>query len=221
MTFQNSLFGLERFQRTINRNGKVFKCSDWLTPDQGTWLFEELRSSIVWGHTNGYVNGVELTMPRMVAWYSDENCHYSYGENPIQTTPWIPALLLIKNKVEDFLRNELPQEEKADINFNCLLANLYRGKHDNHSWHSYNAPELGKNPLIASISLGEDRSLMLKPGRVLAARNKSLGPEKIIANNGSLIVMSGELQDHWLHSVPKEKVSCGPQINLTFMNIRS
>ncbi|MFM5982088.1 MAG: alpha-ketoglutarate-dependent dioxygenase AlkB, partial [Sphaerospermopsis kisseleviana] len=52
--------------------------------------------------------------------------------------------------------------EIAQFNFNSVLLNLYRDGKDSVSWHSDDEPELGKNPIIASVSFGATRRFSLR-----------------------------------------------------------
>ncbi len=76
-------------------------------------------------------------------------------------------------------------------------------------WHSDNEPELGKDPTIASISLGETRTFHLKH---IHSKEKI----KMELNNGSLLVMAGSTQHYWQHSLPKTRQTKQERINLTF-----
>ena len=110
--------------------------------------------------------------------------------------------------VRDALETDLGER------FNSVLCNLYRDGSDGMGWHADNEPELGNNPLIASVSLGSRRRFRLKP---------SSGDRRLVLDpaHGSLIVMAGDIQHHWLHEVPKTRRVVGPRINLTFRRIRS
>ena len=93
------------------------------------------------------------------------------------------------------------------------MLNLYRNGNDKVSWHSDDEPELGLNPVIASVSLGSMRRFDLK--------HKDSPTEKLQLelSPGSLVVMKGGLQHNWLHQIPTQKRIKEPRINLTFRNI--
>ncbi len=78
--------------------------------------------------------------------------------------------------------------------------------------HADDEKELGLNPVIASLSLGDERLFKLHHKK----RKETLD---IILGHGDLLVMAGSLQHHWLHSVPKTKKIKTPRINLTFRKI--
>ena len=80
-------------------------------------------------------------------------------------------------------------------------------------WHADDEKELGDEPVIASLSLGQPRAFHIKHKTNPCLRHK------MTLNSGSLLVMKGAMQQHWLHQVPKEPKITQPRINLTFRNI--
>lgn len=120
----------------------------------------------------------------------------------MQPEPWTPALLSIK----------VACEQVARVSFNSVLANLYRDGRDYMGWHQDNEPELGEQPLIASVSLGQERRFVL---RHLASKQKI----EFLLQPGSLLIMAGETQRYWQHSVPKSQRPMQARINLTFRRI--
>jgi alkylated DNA repair dioxygenase AlkB len=118
--------------------------------------------------------------------------------------PWNRPLLEIKAVAEAC----------ADHAFNSVLLNLYRDGRDSVSWHADNEPGLGRNPIIASISLGMTRRFQMKHRQ--RAERLSLD-----LPSGSCLVMAGATQHHWLHQVPKTSRPVGPRINLTFRAMAS
>jgi alkylated DNA repair dioxygenase AlkB len=166
--------------------------------DTANSIFEILKSSVNWESKEGVFGKA----PRLISYYSDPGFKYAYSGITHHGHEWDEVLNRIKNKVEKFCK----------ITFNSLLLNYYRDGFDSIGWHADNEPELGKNPIIPSISIGQERTFMLK--------SKKSG-EKISfeLNSGSLIVMAGATQSNWLHSIPKQADRCGGRINLTFRNI--
>jgi len=90
-----------------------------------------------------------------------------------------------------------------------VLANAYRNGADSMGWHADNEPELGQQPVIASISLGAERRFLIRPGR----KGRS---SPIMLEHGSLLLMSGDSQDGYQHCVPKTSPKEGLRINLTY-----
>ncbi|MEO0474179.1 MAG: alpha-ketoglutarate-dependent dioxygenase AlkB, partial [Bacteroidota bacterium] len=95
--------------------------------------------------------------------------------------------------------------------FNSVLLNLYRHGQDSMGWHSDDEPELGSNPLIASVSFGEARRFHLKH-----KSRKDLDRIRMDLGHGSLLVMGGALQHHWQHQISKTAKPVSPRMNLTF-----
>lgn len=118
----------------------------------------------------------------------------------MQTLAWQPVLQQLRESVE----------QQCGHHFNTVLANLYRGGQDSMGWHSDDEPELRRNPLIASLSLGETRRFLLR------RKGETRTALEVPLSNGSLLIMSGPLQHHWQHSIPKTARAIGPRINLTF-----
>jgi alkylated DNA repair dioxygenase AlkB len=140
--------------------------------------------------------------PRLTAWYADPGLVYRYSGVAHHGEGWTPLLLEIKQRVE----------QAAGAAFNSLLLNLYRHGRDSIGMHSDDEPELGQDPVIASVSLGAVRRFILKHRKTR---------EKLIFDlaHGSLLVMGGSCQHHWLHGVPKTEAVVGARINLTFRRI--
>ena len=127
-----------------------------------------------------------------------------YSGITVEPEPWTPTLLEIKSRIE----------EVSNVTFNSVLLNYYRNERDSVSWHSDDEPELGKNPIIGSVSFGDVRTFQLKH-----KTNKSLTISRDLPD-GSYIEMAGSTQHHWLHQIPKRTRKIGPRINLTFRIIQ-
>lgn len=132
----------------------------------------------------------------------DEDASYVYSGTHFAPHPWTPTLLALRERVA----------HACDAPFNSVLANLYRNGQDSMGWHSDNEPELGREPVIASLSLGAARRFRLKP-RGAAARGDVLAIE---LEHGSVLRMAGETQQRYVHDLPKTSAAVGPRINLTF-----
>jgi alkylated DNA repair dioxygenase AlkB len=160
-------------------------------------LFEQLMALTPWRQEIATVMGRRVPIPRLTAWHGAAGYVYS----GIKMTPasWNPSLLEIKAVAEAC----------AGHAFNSVLLNLYRDGRDSVSWHADNEPGLGRNPVIASVSLGATRRFQMKH-RGRAARIVLDLP------SGSCLIMAGATQHHWLHQVPKTAQPVGPRINLTF-----
>lgn len=163
-------------------------------------LFAVLRRDILWRQEAIRVYGRVHQQPRLTAWYGEPNTVYSYSGITMKATPWIPALLNIKRRIE----------EVAQASFNSVLLNLYRDGADSMSWHADDEAELGRNPVIGSVSLGQGRALHMKHKTDKTSRRT------IALTHGSFLLMQGQTQHHWLHSIAKSRQPLGERINLTY-----
>ena len=164
--------------------------------------FESCLHDLNW--ETGYIKifGKTHQIPRLQAWYADNEIEYTYSGKKLQRHNWNNLLLEIKEKIENI----------TSFKFNSVLANLYRDGNDSMGLHSDDEKELGNNPVIASLSLGESREIYFKH------KNKKLN--LIIPQaNGQLLVMHGKTQKYWKHEIKKTKKIKKPRINLTFRNI--
>jgi alkylated DNA repair dioxygenase AlkB len=164
-------------------------------------IFEELLEDIRWRQDTIKYYGKEIDLPRLTAWYGDKGTDYTYSHIAMQSEAWTPALLNIKSRIEN----------ATDARFNSVLLNLYRTGKDGVSWHQDNEPELGKDPVIASVSFGEVRRFQFRH-----KFNKELSKFDIDLTPGSLIIIKGTTQQFWQHQIPKTSRSVKPRINLTF-----
>lgn len=167
-------------------------------------ILQELLHKIDWKQDKIKYYGKEMNLPRLTAWYGDFGTSYTYSNISMDSTVWTPTLLYIKGRVEEIAR----------VKFNSVLLNLYRDGKDSVSWHRDNEPELGKNPVIASVSFGHTRRFQLKH-----IRRKELGRIDVELTHGSLLIMKGTTQDYWSHQIPKSLKVREPRINLTFRTI--
>ena len=160
-------------------------------------LLQELMTVTPWRHEIATVMGRRVPIPRLTAWHGEAG--YVYSGIRMAPAPWNAPLLELKAAAEAC----------AGHAFNSVLLNLYRDGRDSVSWHADNEPGLGRNPVIASISLGATRRFQMK---------HRLGDERLSLDlpPGSCLVMAGATQHHWLHQVPKTSRPVGPRINLTF-----
>ncbi len=182
-------------------NSRLFYTPNFLKPAQANDAFSALRQELNWSQEEILMFGKKVLQPRLQAWHGDKS--YTYSGLAMDPKPWSPILLKLKESCE----------EAAQHTFNSVLANLYRDGKDSMGWHQDNETELGINPVIASLSLGETRRFLL---RHIITKQKY----ELELNHGSLIVMAGETQHYWQHSVPKTARPRGERINLTFRDIR-
>ena len=164
--------------------------------------FKSCLNDLNWEKGFIKIFGKTHQIPRLQSWYADNGIESTYSGKKLKRHNWNETLIEIKGEIEKI----------TSFKFNSVLANLYRDENDSMGLHSDNEKELGINPVIASLSLGESRDLYFKHKNI----KKSLNiPQK----NGQLIVMHGETQKYWKHEIKKTKKLKKPRINLTFRNI--
>ena len=146
------------------------------------------------------VYGKQHPQPRLSAAYGD--ARYTYSGLTIDPLPWTPLLLTIKAAVESV----------TGIAFNSVLLNYYRDGRDSMGMHSDDERELGRNPVVASVSFGATRTFILRH----KITKQTL---KLDLTDGCLLLMAGALQHHWQHGINKSTRAVGKRINLTFRSI--
>ena len=184
-------------------DGDILWVKHFLPPEEANQLMATLQQQIPWRQDSIRIGGKDTPIPRLQAWFGDAGMTYTYSGLTLQPTPWLPALAAIKHRIEDY----------SDTHFNSLLANLYRTGLDSMGWHADDERELGPNPVIASVSLGQERRFDL--------RHRATGQTvRTLLPSGSVLVMAGATQHHWVHQVPRTTRPLQPRINLTFRLIR-
>jgi alkylated DNA repair dioxygenase AlkB len=173
------------------------------TDAEASRLFDELRRGLAWRQEEVTIFGQRRLVPRLVAWHGDPGARYTYSGTAHEPLPWTPGLGAIRARIH----------ELAGHAFNSVLLNLYRDGRDGMGWHSDDEPELGQDPVIASVSLGATRTFCMRHRRRRDCRLDLSLP------HGSLLLMVGPTQHHWLHAVPKTSRTVGERINLTFRTV--
>lgn len=171
--------------------------------EKSNQLFELLKNEIPWQHDEITVYGKKHLQPRLTSLFGNDGKPYGYSNIIMQPNRWNPLLMFIKNEIE-VICNE---------NFTTVLLNYYRNGKDSNGWHADNEKELGRNPIIASVSFGAERVFQLK-------HNVTNQRQNINLENGSLLVMKGTTQHFWKHQIPKSSKEIGARINLTFRIIK-
>jgi alkylated DNA repair dioxygenase AlkB len=193
------------FEKHILKDGEVWYMENFMPADKAAFYFQQLIKTIHWKQEEIKMYGKVYPVPRETAWYGYDGFNYKYSGIMCNPEPWTKELMDIKKVIEHFLPGE---------DFNSVLLNLYRNGNDKVSWHADDEPELGVNPTIASVSLGATRRFDLKH-----KTEKDL-TQQVELEPGSLIIMRGALQHHWLHQVPVQKKINDPRINLTYRTIK-
>ncbi|MFM2229502.1 MAG: hypothetical protein RL607_760 [Bacteroidota bacterium] len=167
---------------------------------QSQAFFQQLLSEIPWQHDTITVFGKKHLQPRLTALFGNEGKPYAYSDIVMQPHPWTPLLTFLKEEIESV----------CDERFTTVLLNQYRNGQDSNGWHADNERELGRNPVIASLSFGAERMFHLQHNTIKEAKLK------INLTPGSLLIMKGSTQHYWKHQIPKTAKPVGPRINLTF-----
>ncbi|WP_133480092.1 alpha-ketoglutarate-dependent dioxygenase AlkB family protein [Cognatilysobacter segetis] len=174
----------------------------WLAPAEAETLFAQLQAEIGWENHPVRLFGREVPAPRLSRWIGDADARYRYSGIFREPWPWTPSLAGLRARLRDAL----------GIDFNSVLANLYRDGRDAMGWHADDEPELGPAPVIASVSLGATRRFVFR----------HRGGETRLALDlpaGSLLLMQGATQAHYRHALMRTARPVGPRINLTFRRI--
>jgi alkylated DNA repair dioxygenase AlkB len=166
---------------------------------------ESLEDQVSWQQEHLTLFGRRVCQPRLSAWFGDSGAVYCYSGIRLEPHPWTPLLSDIRDEMQELTGHQL----------NSVLLNWYRSGRDSMGWHSDDEPELGPEPVIASLSLGATRRFQL---RHRADRSSPL--VQLDLEHGSLLCMAGPTQAHWRHRVPKTRRPVGGRINLTFRRIR-
>ena len=168
-------------------------------PERADALFLALRCDVQWQQEHVVIFGERRRVPRLVAWHGDAGASYTYSGTAHTPQPWTAELLETRQVAQALTGHD----------FNSVLLNLYRDGNDGMGWHADDEPELGRNPAIASVSLGATRRFKLRHRQCKTVTTLELG-------HGSLLSMAGPTQHRYVHAVPKTARPVGARINLTF-----
>jgi alkylated DNA repair dioxygenase AlkB len=198
--------GDARLERVAMPGAEVYYLQN-LYPDQSAnRIRDDLIGETPWRQESITVWGKRHLQPRLVAWYGDPGHVYTYSGIRLDPLPWTALLNCIRTRVEN----------ASGTDFNSVLLNYYRDNKDSMGFHSDDEKELGERPVIASLSLGEQRTFTFK-----SKVDKNARPIRIKLTSGSLLIMQGDTQTNWKHAINKESRPCGPRVNLTFRRILS
>ncbi|MEH1007290.1 alpha-ketoglutarate-dependent dioxygenase AlkB [Winogradskyella sp. ECml5-4] len=196
------LFNAEIDANLLPFDGEVNYYGSIMTVETAQEYYKKLLEHIDWENDKAIIFGKLIITKRKVAWYGDQPFSYTYSKTTKSALPWNKELLELKQMVE----------AKTGETFNSCLLNLYHSGEEGMAWHSDGEKDLKKNGAIASLSFGAERKFLFK--HKATKQNVSVQLEK-----GSLLVMKGSTQTHWLHRLPPTKKVKTPRINLTFRTI--
>ena len=201
----NDLFGhAAGFERLPMNDANVSVWPQFYPAAHASLMMQKLLDETPWRQDPIKVWGKTHLQPRLTAWVADPGVVYAYSGLTLTTLPWTPTLQEIRDNLE----------AACGQRFNSVLLNLYRDGQDSMGWHSDDEAELGRDPVIASLSLGATR--------VFKFKHKTMAQQKPLAvelKDGTLLLMAGPTQHHWLHSIGKQSKADGARINLTFRQV--
>lgn len=195
---------MDLFNQNIDQNylpfdGEVNYYGPILNVQDHQHYFKTLMETIKWKNDEAVIFGKKIITNRKVAWYADSEYDYTYSNTTRRSLVWTNELLELKNRVE----------EKLNTQFNSCLLNLYHNGDEGVGWHSDDEKTLNREAEIASLTFGAERNFVFK--------HKEKGDKvTILLQAASLLVMKGQTQYNWLHSIPKSKKIKTPRVNLTF-----
>ena len=200
MTDQFHLFPVRTTERPDLLDADVEYIAGFFSDDRADEMLRAVEATTAWTQESIEMYGRSVPIPRLSAWHGDPGCRYTYSNIEMAPVPWTEPLRAIGDAVG----------REAGVHFNSVLANLYRHGRDSVAWHSDDEPELGPEPVIASVSLGATRTFQLRRRVQQDAR------WAVELTHGSLLIMRGPTQRNWMHQVPKTKRPVGPRVNLTY-----
>ena len=187
----------------ILRDAELYYWPDVFADVADLW-FADVMDETPWQQHEPIIFGRRVKAPRLSAWFGDAGIRYRYSGIVLEAQPWTPTLAAIREQVQRLTAQS----------FNSVLLNLYRDGSDAMGWHSDDEAELGRDPVIASVSLGAVRRFSLRH-----RRHKDVERMDLPLEHGSLLLMAGSTQHHWHHSLPRARRVMQPRINLTFRNV--
>lgn len=183
-------------------DGIVHYYGKLMSSSEAAEMAQALLERIEWRNDEAVIYGKRIITKRKVAWYGEEPFSYTYSNTTKTALPWTPELLALKSLAE----------KHSGETYNSCLLNLYHDGSEGMAWHSDGEKDLRKNGAIGSLSFGAERKFCFK--------HKQSGEKiDVFLEAGSLLVMKGETQTHWLHRLPPTTKIHQPRINLTFRTI--
>lgn len=198
------LFGnlMDESKNLLPKEGTVNYYGKLLSKKEADHYLEVLLHTIEWRNDEAIIFGKKIITKRKVAWYGEKPFEYTYSKTTKRALPWTKELLELKAMME----------QKTGETFNSCLLNLYHNGGEGMAWHSDGETDLKKNGAIGSMSFGAERKFAFK-------HKESKEKIALILEHGSLLVMKGTTQTHWLHRLPPTKRIKNPRVNLTFRTI--
>jgi alkylated DNA repair dioxygenase AlkB len=187
----------------------LYVVRQWLTSNNEREFLHRLQAELSWTQGEITLFGRSIDEPRLTTWCGDVS--YTYSRRVLEERPWHPLLSRLRNALEARLRTD---GVSTPHGLNHCFLNYYRTNHDSMGWHRDNEPELGRYPVIVSLSLGEPRRFRLRQ-----KAGDGISPLTFDLGHGDLVVMYGLTQAHWEHALLKTRKELGPRMNITFRSV--
>lgn len=190
-------------ENLLSTDGEAYLRKAFFPKELADQMLDDIINTTAWRQDTITIFGRSVLQPRLTAWMGDPGANYRYSGLEMTPMPWSPVVLQTKTAIE----------EQVGTKFNSALINYYRTGSDSMGWHRDNEPELGSKPVIASISFGDCRLFKIRHYfNKISAMDLNL-------EHGDLLVMAGEMQTYWEHSLPKTRKMKMPRINITFRHV--
>ncbi|MCG2612904.1 alpha-ketoglutarate-dependent dioxygenase AlkB [Terrimonas sp. NA20] len=196
------LFNPDPLSNLLPSDGIVQYYGPVMTRARADHYCKKLFDTLDWQPDTALIFGKLITTSRKVAWYGNEPYAYTYSGATKFALPWTEELLELKSLAE----------ERSGETFNSCLANLYHSGEEGMAWHSDAEKMLRKDGAIASMSFGAERKFAFK-------HKQTQQIISVILQTGSLLIMKGTTQTHWLHRLPPTTKIKTLRVNLTFRTI--
>jgi alkylated DNA repair dioxygenase AlkB len=174
----------------------------WLPADQADAALAALRDELAWEQREIVLFGRRILQPRLIAWAGELG--YRYSGQTLEPRAFTPTMRQLLDRAR----------ARTSVPFNHVLANRYRSGEDSMGLHADDEPELGPDPVVAIVSLGATRRLLVRP-----RRRRDAGRHDVLLGHGALFVMGGTCQRHYVHGVPRDARASGERISLTFRRL--
>ena len=193
---------IEKTKNWLPQDGTVNYYGKLLNQSEADFYLNKLLETIEWRNDEAIIFGKKIITKRKVAWYGEKPFEYTYSNITKYALSWTKELLELKTIIE----------KETGETFNSCLLNLYHNGEEGMAWHSDGETDLKKDGAIGSLSFGAERKFSFK-------HKQTDNKVELILEHGSLLVMKGTTQKHWLHRLPPTKKVMRPRVNLTFRTI--
>jgi alkylated DNA repair dioxygenase AlkB len=174
----------------------------WLERGEADLAVTALREELHWEQREIVLFGRRVLQPRLIAWAG--TLGYRYSGQTLEPRAFTPAARRLLDRVCGHVGEP----------FNHVLVNRYRTGEDSMGLHADDEPELGRDPVVATVSLGAARRFVVR-----ARRKQDRDGQDLRLGHGALLVMGGTCQRYYVHGVPRDLAARGERISLTFRRL--